>query len=238
MKRLFFLITSVLFGYIMTGQAEALRMSNNDYILRSDVNSFGGVSEGERGKIISSSSGAPGMSGGTNYKILTQTSGSENPFTFSISTHILNFGDLIPGEPITREHILTVDNSPMGYQIMAEENHPLRALSSNLEIPNTTCDTGNCSAEAGEPWTSPLTYGLGFRCDNVAGHACLSTFELKSIYKQLPNMESGKLPQIIAKSDNLTKRSQTKITYKVNVSASQAKGIYQNIIKYIASPSL
>src|SRR3989344_2142220 len=221
--------------------ANALRMNNSQYIIQSEINSFGGKATGTAGTVTFSGGQSPGLYSGTNYKVRAgfQCIYSIIPFAFSISTTDINFGTLVPGEPVTRDNILTVSNeSATGYQVTLEQDHPLRISSTNTDIPDTTCDAGNCSYTTAAAWTSPLTYGFGYRCDNVSGSDCSSTFVTTNFYKQFASEEAGESAQVVMSSTNVGRNRQGKITYKINISASQLAGIYQNIIKYIATPSI
>ncbi|MBI4091723.1 MAG: hypothetical protein HY427_00755, partial [Candidatus Levybacteria bacterium] len=87
-------------------------------------------------------------------------------------------------------------------------------------------------------WTSPLTYGFGYRCDNVSGSDCSSAFATTNFYKQFASEEAVEPAQVVMSTSNVGRNRQGKITYKINISASQPAGIYQNVIKYIATPSI
>ena len=204
-------------------QAEALRMSNDQYIIQSDINSPT-VKTGQSSVTITSS---------------LADNGPVAPFTFSISNTKINFGSLIPGEPVTRNNILTISRSSvLGYQITVQENHHLRINGGQAVIPDTTCDAGNCSHTQSGNWTSPLAYGYGYRCDNESEKDCAKSFNTKDVYKQFASVEANKASQIIMSAAKMGKDSRAKITYKVNISANQAPGLYQNIIEYIATPSI
>jgi hypothetical protein len=236
------LVSFVLFILSFALESHAVRMSNSDYIIRSEINSFGGKSTGAGGK-ITVSGGQTGRTiySGTNYKVRAgfQYIDSMLPFTFSISSVEINFGTIVPGEPVARENILTVSSgASAGYQVILQEDHPLRDLSTGSEIPDTTCDAGNCSHTTAALWTSPLTYGFGYRCDNVLGADCSSGFNTANFYKQFPNAQAGEPAQVVMSGANAGSKKQAKITYKVNIPASQAEGVYQNKIKYIATPSI
>lgn len=232
--------------------AEALRMSNSQYIIQSDINPFGGKATGSGGKItFTGGQNAPVIYGGTNYKVRAgfQYIYSIIPLSFSISTTEINFGTLVPGEPVTRDNTLTVSNgSALGYQVTVQQDHPLRTTATNApaspgeagraDIPDTTCDAGNCSHTTAAVWNSLLTYGFGYRCDNVSGTDCNSAFSTANFYKQFPSSEAGESAQVVMSSTKVEKEQQVKITYKVNIHQNQAAGMYQNIIKYIATPSI
>lgn len=178
----------------------------------------------------------PGLYTGTNYKVkegfqYIKSSTINIPFTFSISQNIIDFGVITPTNPITRTTNLTVSNgSSKGFTVVASENKPLTSATST--IPDTTCDNGDCSSSKASVWTNSLTYGFGYRCDDISGINCSLGFS-DSFYK--PFIATPSSQAIMTSTTGGTNR-QSKITYKVNVSGTQAPGVYTNIVTYIASP--
>lgn len=162
---------------------------------------------------------------------------SNLPFTLSLSSPTINFGTLNAGEAITRTVVLNVSNpSTYGYQIIASQNNSLKTPDGQ-EIHDTTCDAGTCTQSLASEWINPLTYGFGYRCDNLEGNDCASDFENKTYYKQYSNLKASENPQSIMSSNNSGKNSKTQITFKINVSGTQSQGIYQNEIFHIAVPN-
>ncbi|HVT00811.1 MAG TPA: hypothetical protein VHE53_01085 [Patescibacteria group bacterium] len=238
-------ISFLLFLLSFAFQAQAYDMTNNIYKIQAgNFNSFSGKASGS-GKNITFTSGqtAVGLYSkvGVNYKVRAgfQYIYSIIPFSFSISSVSINFGSLNPGEPISRTNTLTVSNgSAFGYQVTAAENHELLAPPSGQLIPNTTCDAGTCTNVTASAWTSPLTYGFGYRCDNISGTDCSTDFSNSTFYKQFSNLAHNQTPQVVMSSANVGRGRTTQITYKVNISATQAAGGYQNAIIYVATPSI
>ncbi|KKR48308.1 MAG: hypothetical protein UT85_C0032G0001 [Candidatus Levybacteria bacterium GW2011_GWA2_40_16] len=234
------LISFGLFILTFTLDSQAQVMVNDKYRIEyGNFNSIAGKSTGG-GKTLTMTSGqnAIGLYTGSNYKVKAgfQYIYSIIPFSFSISSTSINFGVLNPGEPITRTNNLTVSNGTAGgYQVTASEDHPLRVLSTGVDIPNTTCDGGTCTDSVSAAWTSPLTYGFGYRCDNVTGTDCASGFSDSTYYKQFSASPSA---QIVMSGTNVGRSQETQITYKVNISATQPAGSYQNVIMYIATPTI
>ena len=180
-----------------------------------------------------------GLYSGTNYKVRAGFQYLRpGSFRFSITNLAITFGTLHPGEPISRTSNLTITNtSAYGYSVTAAEDHPMRVLSSGVDIPDTTCDSGTCTQVTPSAWTSLLTYGFGYRCDNISGSDCPSGFATSTFYRQFANLEGNESPQYVMQGvNNGTKTVQ--ITYKVNISQTQAAGLYQNVIRYIATPSI
>lgn len=163
---------------------------------------------------------------------------SKDPFTFSISETLIYFGHLSPTNPITRSNKLTASNgSTNGYSVIAFEDRELWDWLSDTFIPDTSCNDGLCSESSSAPWTNILTYGLGYRCDNIIGSDCLADFSDLSFYKQFANNSKNEIPQKVLSGTNLKTERIVQITYKVNISGTQPKGSYQNIITYIAVPN-
>lgn len=161
---------------------------------------------------------------------------SKVPFSFSISQTAIDFGTLSATNPVTRTNNLTItSSSSYGYNILAYEDHPLSNVGSGITIPDTTCDSGQCTEILSSSWMNTLTYGFGFRCDNIIGTDCPSDFALHDFYRQFADNKSQEKPQTIM-SGSTTKNNQVTITYKINISGSQAPGVYSNHIYYIAAP--
>lgn len=153
------------------------------------------------------------------------------PFVFSISQRLIDFGLLSQTNPITRTAILSVNpGSATGYVVWAFEDHELSSLMSKI-IPDTTCDNGSCNNKIASLWDNILSFGFGYRCDNIKGTDCPASF-----YKRFSNLGKGDLPEIVMRGTNNGTEKQTKITYKVNISATQDIGLYKNTIQYIAVP--
>jgi hypothetical protein len=222
----------------------AQTMSNDSYILNDgNLNSFGGKSTGSNYSVSSTGGGlAPGVYSGTNYKVRANFSygavaSESSAFSFSISNSSINFGTITPGEPITRSNTLTISSPISGYQLTASENYPLKNPQGAV-IANTTCDAGNCTFAVAGLWNSPLTYGFGYRCDNLASSDCSSTFSQSNYYRSFASAAQNQTPQSVMSNTQTTSNSQASITYKLNVAGTQPSGQYQNTVSYIATPSL
>lgn len=228
-----------------TFSAFADTMSNSQYIIRwGNFNMVAGKPSNASYK-VSYTAGqiAPGLYQGPNYKVRSgfQYIYSIIPFAFRISETVIDFGSLDPTYPIKRTNILTVSNqSAGGYVVTGFENHPLLVAASGSSIGDTTCDNGLCTESTAGPWVgndTSLTYGFGYRCDAVsATNYCVSDFNDADNYKQFADASKDEAPQAIF-SDSSGKDQQAQITYKVNVSQTQASGRYSNVITYIATPT-
>lgn len=158
-------------------------------------------------------------------------------FSFNVTSDIIDYGPLSPTNQIYRTSNLNISNTDKkGFIVLAYENHPLMTTGSNSFIPDSTCDNGSCSEVTNAIWTNTLTYGFGYRCDNVSSNNCSLGFDQNDYYKQFSDNSKNEAAQIIM-SGNLTgSNHETQITYKVNISKTQANGSYSNTITYIAVP--
>lgn len=218
-------------------------MSNGSYIIKfPNLNSFAGKPSNAQYKLgITGGQTAPGLYSGSNYKVRAgfQYLLSSIPFSFSISSLFIDFGPITPGAPVTRTNNLTVSNgSAYGYTVLVRENHPLRVNPSGFSIPDTTCDSGTCNEQTSGTWNNLTTFGFGYRCDNITGADCQSGFTGANDYRQFPSSESAELAFPIMRGVNRGRNIQSQVTYKVNVSTTQAAGLYENAITFIAVPSI
>jgi hypothetical protein len=218
-------------------------MSNSSFIIRfPNLNSFAGKPSNSQYNLgITGGQTAPGLYTGSNYKVRAgfQYIKSIIPFSFAISSLFIDFGPLTPGAPVIRTNNLTISNgSAYGYNVLALENHPLRANASGVSIPDTTCDTGTCNEQSSAAWVNLTTFGFGYRCDNVSGTDCQSGFASATDFKHFASSESAELAQPIMQGINVGRNIESQVTYKVNVSAVQPAGQYENSITFIAVPSI
>lgn len=235
-----------LFVYLLVGlflsTANAQTMSNKDYII--EVQGFNAASGTtvNTNYTLRSTAGevATGVSENEDFKIKAgfENIVSSSPFFASLSTDMIDFGTLNPTNPIIRTANLSVYSLPLyGYSIIGFENHPLKNVSEPPVqiIPDTTCDNGQCNQENAGAWTNTLTYGFGYRCDNLTGNDCDSSFSNPNFYKHFADISNSIAPSIMKGIGSENKDA--RLSYKVNISGTQPKGIYTNIITYIAVPN-
>ncbi len=230
------------FGFFIATvlQAHALNMSNSLYLLQmGNLNSFAGRKAGS-GFVLQDTGGqlGAGQYTGTNYIIKAgfQYISSITRFKFIVSSQVIDFGTLSSSNPVTRTQTLTITNgSAYGYAVTAAENHQLLRPDTGSRIPDTTCDSGTCTASTPSTWTNPLTYGFGYRCDNVSGTPCV--FTTANYYAPFANLEFSQTPQNVLAGTTLVKNAQATITFKANISGTQAPGNYINQINYVATPT-
>jgi len=239
--------------FILAQSASAQGVMNNSFyrLQMGNLNSIAGESSGSNYNLsITSGETTPGFYGGTNFNVKAgfQYVPRGGAFTFAISSTLVDFGTLVPTNPITRKVMLTVSNSKApGYQILASQNNPLQNLRTKDLIPDTTCDSGTCTETKASAWDNTLTYGFGYRCDNVSvlsksGKAEDCRIDDSSFanntkaYKQFAD-ESKKEQAVVIMKGERGRNQRANITYKVNISTSQATGSYVNQVTYIAVPS-
>lgn len=222
-----------LLGYLFIGlflsRAAGQTMSNQNYIIKTEgFNTISGVTA--VGNLN------PAVSEGVNFKVKT---GFENlvsiPFSISLSSNVVDFGSLSPTNPVIRTVDLGINSdAAYGYSVIVFENEPLK--NDKAFIPDTTCDNGRCDTENAAEWINVLTYGFGYRCDNIIGADCDSSFANPNFYKHFPDIASNDDPQPIMAGIG-SNNKETRTSYKVNISGTQAQGDYDNVITYIAIPN-
>ncbi len=174
---------------------------------------------------------------GENYQI---TAGFEDvedsqPFSFSVSNTIVNYGPLTPTNPVSRTTDLIISKgSSKGYSVFAFANRQLSDINNN-SIPDTTCDNGTCSETSAAVWSGNLSFGFGYRCENADGSGCTEDFSKTGYFKQFANDSKSEAYQAIINGFDSRK---AKIEYKINISNNQDKSNYSNSITFIAIPNL
>ena len=243
-----------LLGYLFIGLflpiANGQTMSNENYKIKmQEFNSISGTTTNTDYTVRSTVGEiSPALSEGVNFKV---RAGFENvastlPFSATLSSDIIDFGTLIPTNPIVRTVDLSVYSlSAYGYSVVAFEDHPLQSDpdASGQTIADTTCDNGDCGAEKAGIWINTLTYGFGYRCDNIIGTDCDKSFSNaegtlsgSKLYKHFADNSNGQSPQSVMSGIG-SKNKDIRISYKVNIAGNQAQGIYSNIITFIAIPN-
>lgn len=246
------ILPSFIFNLKSAQPAAAQEMKNDFYkIQMGNLNSIAGISGGESYKInITSGENTPGLYSGTNYKARLgfQYIPRKSVFSFGVSNTLIDFGTLTPTNPITRATVLTVSNTAaLGYTVTGSENHQLLVSKTGAIIADTTCDKGTCSQTIASQWSSTLTYGFGYRCDadsiiskGSKSKGCaaedLSFYSNTAYFKQFADSSKGEKAVTII-SGNQGRNQKATVTYKVNISSSQAVGLYTNAITYIAIPT-
>ena len=239
----------LLLGVFLVGQkavaipeAISFTMTNDNFKIDFGNLNMGAGKPSGSGKSLSFTTGqiAPGLYTGTNFTVRAgfQYVYSIIPFRFTISNTSIDFGSVEPTNPVTRTNTLTISNgSANGYTVTAFEDHQLLVPATGAQIPDTTCDNGSCSENTAAAWVNTLTYGFGYRCDDITGTDCPTDFSDSTYYKQFANASLNETPQAVMTGTNVGRTKEVQVTYKVNISGTQEGGSYSNTITYIATPT-
>jgi hypothetical protein len=221
MNKLFFIGLFVyLFICLFSSKASAATMTNDNYSVQKravQIQPF--VTESPKPKIQTRRPYAQGE----NFTVETTR---PEPFSFSISQNMLDFGVLQATNPVIRKLTLSLESSG-GYHVLTAADHPLQYLANQTieTIPDTTCDNGSCSDITEALWTNTLTYGFGYHTDSMDSAS----------FRQFPNTLQNEAPATLISASN-AKNREFHVTYKINVSNTQSKGAYGNTIFYVATP--
>ncbi len=211
--------------------------SPNYRIIFPNLNSGAGIPTSSNYRLDSSlGQNAAGEFSSSGYRVKSgfQYIHSIIPFSFSISDIQKDFGVLVPNTPSTQTSTLTVSaGGAGGYSVKARENNPLSVTTGADIIIDTLCDT-SCSETAAAIWTSTTKYGFGF---NMSGDDVAPDFTDATYYRQFADNSNSEAQATIMSSGNVGEGRTATITYKINISAVQPAGVYQNIITFTAIPS-
>lgn len=221
--------------------AIAQTMSSQNYVLHAGEINQGGGSASNKNYTIDTSIGGNTLRSDQNstYSVKSgvRESHTVGRFSFSISEMFIDFGQLYPTNPIIRTNRLSIESpTTASFSVIAYEDQPLKS-SSGSTIPNTTCDTGLCTSILSAPWTSTLTYGFGYRCDNIAGNNCAPDFTNSTYYKQFADTSKQQQAQTVLKGIASNQKSAGQISYKINISGTQSSEAYATNITFLAVPS-
>ncbi len=165
-----------------------------------------------------------------------------NQFSFFIDDLSIELGSLTPGVGSTDTNIITISTpSGHGYQIMAHQDHPLW-IDSQSFIPDTTCDSGNCTESVSDVWQTNSAYGFGFNAIGIGasgettGLGTDTIFPDNTYFRQFADYYQNEPNQIIMTENSPVKDHSARITYKALISTTQTTGQYQNTIIFTAVP--
>jgi len=231
-----YLLILILISLITAGQTLAVHpMTSDSYQIDwPNLNMGAGVpSSGNYGLGVTTGQIAPGLYSSAGFKVRAgfQYIHSIIPFTFIIDKISVDFGSLTVGTPSTDTIDLEVTcGSAGGYSVTTQENNPLTSTAQST-IPDTTCDPGDtCDESDAGIWTSNTTYGFGY---SMSGTDVPGEFS-GGKYKQYADIET---PQAVMSGSNVGVGKTSTMTLKVNISGTQAAGIYENILTFIATPT-
>lgn len=237
-----FIIIITIINFIFPSSTAAV-MKSTDYELQMPNLNFssGNVSSANYKLGFTGGQTAPGEYTSTGFRVLAGFWYIKTiiPFSFSVSNNLIEFGTLSSGVPATATTILTVSaGGAGGYQVTTEENHQLMVYSTGSLIPDVTGDNGDITETAAGEWVLSTTYGFGY---TMYGNDVPTPFPTAgpagTQYKQFTDISKSETSQTIMSSTQVGKNRSATVTYKVNISATQASGRYHNVITYIATPT-
>jgi hypothetical protein len=221
-----------------SGSANAVNMSSDSYELQfTNLNMTSGSKSSTNYNILDTlgQTGA-GQYSSTGYYVKAGFPYIKTiiPFSFTISDLSIEFGTLTVGVGTTAINTLTVSSGGAGgYSVSAFEDQPLKLQGSATTIPDTTCDASDCDEVDAGVWTSNSIYGFGY---NMSGDDVPAGFVNSSYFKQFADETIPESAQIVMSSTDVGANRIATVTYKVNVSSTQAAGNYENFITFIATP--
>lgn len=229
------LILPAILGLIAS-QTYAAPMSNSDYLLNLELSTPEEYIKPAINRLTTPILPKSNQIAGDNYiVVLAQQNEKVDPLAITTTTGIINFGEIIPGEPLTRTQSITIQPSNnKGFQLVAYENHS--PSEGEFSIPDTSCDSGNCTNILSESWENPLTYGFGYSCSNAETKTCDDGFS-NNRYKSFSNDSALEQPATILESST-NSQAKAVITYKLNVSGTQQQKAYHNTVYLILMPKL
>jgi len=236
------IILALIFLTFPTKTTNAQTMSNSQYIIQmGNLNNISGLATGSNYRVsFTAGQTAPGFYNnvaGTNFRVRGgfQYIMSIIPFSFKVDSMFIDFGSIYAGTAVYRSNNVTVStNSSQGYSVTVSENHQLMIPSRGVMIPDTACDGPSCDTGTAKVWNLSGTYGFGYNCQDVSGTNCSSDFLGTTYYR--PFIASPSAISVMS-STIAGRNKKSKITYKVNVSGTQAAGLYTNVINFIATPT-
>jgi hypothetical protein len=249
MKLKFLIFTSILLVFLIAGFFPILaqHFSSSDYII--DWGNFN-ITSGQKNSpnysltdTVGQNAPGPYTSNGfilkSGFEYIYDTF---NQFSFSIDNLAINLGSLTPQVGSTATNIITITTpSGHGYQVMAQENHPL-SQSLGITIPDTACNVGTtCTDTTANVWNSASAYGFGFNAIGINNSAVAtgigtSNYFLDSTYFRPFDPVPPKTSQIVMSETSPVKNRSARVSYKANISTLQAAGSYQNSIIFTAIP--
>jgi hypothetical protein len=159
-----------------------------------------------------------------------------SPLSFLLSASIIDFGILNPGNPVIRTLNLSVLSESIDFQVIGFQNRQLTGGIIKDILPDTTCDGGNCDETTDAEWNNNLTYGFGYRCENLTTNIC-NLFTKGNYYKQLSDLSNREIAQTILTGKKQRDLQDAQIIFKMNSSGAQKSESYTNTVTFIAVPN-
>ncbi len=244
MRNLLVLTTSIFILSVLCLQiraAHAINMHSTQYRIQfSDIN-IGGTTHTSSSYKISSTLGQTAArefdSNGYVIKAGFQYLHSIIPFLFRLSKTSVNFGTITAGNFYDDTATITVSFGSAGqYQVKVAEQGPLKTFAGNASIPDTTCNGGasTCTVSTAAVWNNASRDGFGY---NMTGTDIPADFTDSTYFRPFPDTNAAGSPQVVMSSVNVGVTHQSTIKFRLAVSATQAAGSYQTVVKFVATPS-
>lgn len=174
--------------------------------------------------------GSSGFFVGSGFQYIYQI----DTFSFRISKVLVELGELNINTHSTDSHTLTITTKGAGgYSVYAFEEHPLRQVQGVAEIPDTTCDSNNCTHITAGVWADQTIPGFGY---NMSGNDIPAAFIDSTYYKSFADDESADDMQVVMSANNIANQRQSTVTYKAGITGQQASGNYETAVVYVAVP--
>lgn len=228
-------------GFLTVRPALAERLESDSYVIQ-----FGNfnVTAGEKSSnsfnvtdtVGQTAAGPFGQYGSGNYFIGAgfQYIYQIGTFSFKLSSIAIDLGELSPGSHNSASHTMTISTRGAGgYIVYAYELHPLRHSNGSTTIPDTTCDSNNCTHISAGTWVNQNQPGFGY---NMSGHDIPTDFTNSSYFRQFADNSVAEAMQVVMSSPYIARNRESTVTYKAGASGNQAAGNYQTGIVYIAVP--
>ncbi len=242
MLLLYFSVLSILCFSITPPETGAKNIDSDSYhIQMGDLNMGAGLPTSTSYNLgITGGQTAPGAFLSSGYQLLAGFWYIKTiiPFSFTIDDISIDFGTLTPNQFSTQTNNLTVSaGGAGGYQVTASESAVLTSSGGTATIPDTSCNGGSdtCSVTLAKPWTDTTQYGFGY---NMSGDDIPVDFVDSTYFRPFSFSSSA----VIMSSSDVTRdppsnTANAQVTYKINISGSQAAGDYENYVMFIATHS-
>jgi len=130
-------------------------------------------------------------------------------------------------------HITT--NSTNGYIIQAFENRPMTMLGGSTTIPDTVCETQNCTTTSSKTWTAYTNSGFGYALEvGSTSTGAILGITTASQYKPF-GIGSAAAQTILSRTNTPSGTDSVYVCYRVTASTIQPAGTYENSVSYIAT---
>ncbi|MBI2035867.1 MAG: hypothetical protein HYT12_04300 [Candidatus Liptonbacteria bacterium] len=133
------------------------------------------------------------------------------------------------------QDILVKTNAPSGFNLTTRTSSSLINANNN-SIPDTDCDSEDCTTAVATTWTTATDSGFGYSCDpGGTTDACNSTFSTSTVFR--PFSSSTAVSVASTTSATAVAGDTQRILYRVAVDSAQQAGSYNTVVTWVASPS-